>query len=180
MGGNTPDEISGRAKAAVDEGFTAIKFDPLPPGFQDMGVDRLIKVVVDNTAAARDTVGPDVDIILEIHRKLTPMYSIALAEALVPFNILFYEDPLQIDSIISQAEIAQRIRIPLANGERMHSIWEFRELLAHGGSQYVRPDLGAAGGLFFLLLQVELARLHFPKDLHKLPAFLQPHQEYRF
>ena len=147
MGGNTPDEVAIRSKAAVEEGFTAVKFDPLPDGFQDMSLDRLIKSVTDNVASARETVGPDVDVILEIHRKLTPMNAIVLAEALTSFNPLFYEDPIQIDSIISQSEIARRTSLPVANGERMHSIWEFRELLAHGGSQYVRPDLGLAGGL---------------------------------
>ena len=63
------------------------------------------------------------------------------------FHPLFYEDPVQIDSIVSQAEVAKRISIPVANGERMHNIWEFRELLVAGGSQYVRPDLGLGGGL---------------------------------
>ena len=89
----------------------------------------------------------EVDIIVEIHRKLTPMNAIALAEALVDLRLLFYEDPIQIDSIMSQGEIARRISIPVANGERIHSIWEFRELLTHGGPQYVRPDVGLAGGL---------------------------------
>ncbi len=147
MGGNTPDEVARRARAAAVEGFTAIKFDPLPDGYQDMSMDRLIKSVVDNVAAAREATGPDMDIILEIHRKLTPMVAVALAQELAQFHPLFYEDPVQIDSIMSQGEIAKRISIPLANGERMHTIWEFRELLAQGGSQYVRPDLGLAGGL---------------------------------
>lgn len=147
MGGNTPDDIVIRARQAVADGFTAVKFDPLAEGFADMTLDRLIKSTVDNVAAARETVGPDVDVILEIHRKLTPMNAIALAEALTQFNPMFYEDPIQIDSIASQSEIAQRITVPLANGERVHTIWEFRELLAYGGSQYVRPDLGLAGGL---------------------------------
>ena len=88
------------------------------------------------------------DIIVEIHRKLTPMNAIALAEALAGFRLLFYEDPpIQIDSMMSQGEIAKRISIPVANGERIHSIYEFRELLTHGGPQYVRPDVGLAGGL---------------------------------
>jgi galactonate dehydratase len=112
-----------------------------------MTLDRLIRSTVENVAAAREAVGPDVDVILEIHRKLTPMNAIALAEALTQFNPLFYEDPVQIDSIMSQSEIAQRVKIPVANGERIHTIWEFRELLAYGGSQYVRPDVGLAGGI---------------------------------
>jgi galactonate dehydratase len=57
------------------------------------------------------------------------------------------EDPIQIDSILSQSEIARRVNQPIVNGERMHSIWEFREMLVNGGSQYVRPDVGLAGGL---------------------------------
>jgi galactonate dehydratase len=39
------------------------------------------------------------------------------------------------------------VSVPVANGERLNTIWEFRELLARGGTQYVRPDLGLAGGL---------------------------------
>ncbi|MSQ07954.1 MAG: mandelate racemase/muconate lactonizing enzyme family protein [Dehalococcoidia bacterium] len=147
MGGNTPDELRKRARASAQEGFTALKFDPLPEGYGDMSLARLISDTRDNVAAAREGAGKDVDIILEIHRKLTPMNAIALAEALTEFHILFYEDPVQIDSIQSQGEIAKRISIPVANGERMHSIWEFRELLAYGGPQYVRPDLGLAGGI---------------------------------
>ncbi len=48
---------------------------------------------------------------------------------------------------MSQGELAKRISIPLANGENIHSIWEFRELLTHGGPQYIRPDVGLAGGI---------------------------------
>ena len=145
--GDTPDEVAATARAASEEGFTAIKFDPLPSGYQDMTHARQMSAARDLVAAAREAVGDDVDIIVELHRKLSPMAAIALAEALVEFHPLFYEDPIQIDSIMSQGEIAQRVSIPVANGERMHSIWEFRELLTHGGPQYVRPDIGLAGGL---------------------------------
>ena len=145
--GGTPDSVAAAARAAAEEGFTAIKFDPLPDGFQDMTLARQISTARDLVAAAREAVRDDVDIIVEIHRKLTPMNAIALAEALAGFRLLFYEDPIQIDSMMSQGEIAKRISIPVANGERIHSIFEFRELLTHGGPQYVRPDVGLAGGL---------------------------------
>ncbi|MDA0677471.1 MAG: mandelate racemase/muconate lactonizing enzyme family protein [Chloroflexi bacterium] len=145
--GTTADGLRINARAAAEEGFTAIKTDPLPDGFQDMTQSRLIRETRDNVAAMREGGGEDTDIILEIHRKLTPMVAIALAESLLEFHPLFYEDPVQIDSIVSQGEVAKRTALPLANGERMHSIWEFRELLASGGSQYVRPDMGLAGGI---------------------------------
>ena len=145
--GTTAEGLRLNAKDAAEEGFTAIKTDPLPDGFESMTLSRLIHDTRENVAAMREGAGLDVDIILEMHRKLTPMTAIALAEQLVEFRPLFFEDPVQIDSIKSQAEIARRTTLPVANGERMHSIWEFREMFEAGGSQYARPDLGLAGGI---------------------------------
>lgn len=146
-GGNTPETMFDAAKAAVEEGFTALKFDPLVGGFQDMAVDRLVKTARALVAAAREGGGPDLDLIVEVHRKLTPMNSIVLESALAPFNLYFVEDPIQIDTIKTQAELAKRMTSPVGNGERFTTIWEFRELLEAGGPQYVRPDVGLAGGL---------------------------------
>jgi galactonate dehydratase len=147
MGGGTPEEIHANSRAAADEGFTAIKFDPIPDGFGEFTQEALVRSVVERVAAAREAVKSDVDIILELHRKLTPLQAMPVIEAVAEFHPLFVEDPVQIDSIVSQAEIARRITLPIANGERLHTIWEFRELLVYGGSQYVRPDVGLAGGL---------------------------------
>ena len=146
-GGGTPETMFEAAKSAVEEGFTALKFDPLVGNFQDMALDRLVKTARDLVAAAREGGGPDLDLIVEVHRKLTPMNSIVLESALAPFNLYFIEDPIQIDTITTQAELAKRMTTPLALGERNVSIWEFRELLEIGGPQYVRPDVGLAGGL---------------------------------
>jgi galactonate dehydratase len=107
----------------------------------------MIENAVAITAAAREAGGPDLDLIIELHRKLTPMVAIALAEALKPFHVFFLEDPIQIDSISSQAHITQKSTVPFANGERLVSIWEFRELLEQGGPQYLRPDVALAGGI---------------------------------
>jgi galactonate dehydratase len=147
MGGSTPEEVAAQARAARTAGFTAIKFDPVPAGYPDMTLEGLIAAVVARVAAAREAVGSDADLILELHRKLTPLQAVPVAAAVAPFHPLFIEDPIQIDSIQSQAALARQISSALANGERLNTIWEFRELLVEGGSQYVRPDVGLAGGL---------------------------------
>ena len=147
MGGGSPDDIAANARKAVAEGFTALKFDPLPDGYQDMALGRLAATARDAVAAARETVGLDVDLIVELHRKLTPLQARAVGDVLADLAPLFIEDPIQIDSVASQAELAHQLPVALANGERMHSVWEFREMLVAGGCQYVRPDLGLAGGI---------------------------------
>ena len=146
-GGPTPETNHDAAKAAVAEGFTAMKFDPVTSGYEDMGQARLIQNAVEITAGAREGGGPDLDLIVELHRKLTPMVAIDLAEALKPFHVLFLEDPIQIDSVSAQAQISAKSSAPFGNGERFVSIWEFRELLEQGGPQYLRPDVALAGGL---------------------------------
>jgi galactonate dehydratase len=145
--GSTPEEILAEARRGADEGFTALKFDPFPPGYQDLALSKLAAVVAEFVGAVRGAVGDEVDLILELHRKLTPLQATTIIEAVAPFRPLFVEDPIQIDSIVSQADFAMRLTTPLAIGERLHTIWEFRELLAHGGPQFCRPDLGLAGGL---------------------------------
>ncbi len=146
-GGSTPETMYQAAKDAVGEGFTALKFDPLVGGYQDMAVARLVKTAREITAAAREGGGPDLDLIIEVHRKLTPLTAQTLADALEEFDLYFYEDPIQIDSIMAQGEVAQKVRVPVGNGERLTTIWEFKELLVHGGPQYVRPDVALAGGI---------------------------------
>lgn len=158
--GSNPDEIRTNARKAAEEGYTALKFDPLQVGYQDQSLARLIEGVRDMAAAAREAVGLDVDLIFELHRKLSPMQGVAVAEALAEFRPLFIEDPIQIDSVMLQGELARRFTFPLANGERMNNIWEFRDLLAAGGPQYVRPDLGVAGGLTMCKKIAAIAEAH--------------------
>jgi galactonate dehydratase len=146
IGGAGPDELAASVRRAVAEGYTAVKFDPLVAGYQDLTMPRLVDSACEMAAAARDA-GGGVDIIYELHRKLDPGKGFVVANALAAFRPLFIEDPIQIDSITSQAEVCKRIDAPTAIGERLSSIWEYRELLSHGVAIHVRPDVGLSGGL---------------------------------
>jgi galactonate dehydratase len=147
VGGGTPDEIVSSVNWAVDEGFTAVKFDPLVHGYADLGLSQLVNSACSMAAAAREAGGDEVDLIFELHRKLDPTKAIVVCNALAQFHPLFIEDPIQIDSIEAQAEICKRINSPIAMGERLSSIWEFNDLLSHQVPILVRPDVGLAGGL---------------------------------
>ena len=147
VGGGSPDEISSSVNWAAGEGFTAVKFDPLVHGYEDLPISQLVRSACSMAAAAREAGGDDVDLIFELHRKLDPTKAIVVCNALAEFHPLFIEDPIQIDTIDAQAEIAKRIDAPIAMGERLSSIWEFEELLSRNVAILVRPDVGLAGGL---------------------------------
>ena len=147
VGGGTPDEVVSSVNWAVEEGFTAVKFDPLVKGYEDLSIAQLVGSACDMAAAAREAGGDEIDLIFELHRKLDPANAIVICNALARFHPLFIEDPIQIDSIETQAEIGKHIAAPIAMGERLSSIWEFSELLSHNVPILVRPDVGLAGGL---------------------------------
>jgi galactonate dehydratase len=141
------DTLVERARLAVREGFTALKLDPLPPNHQQLSQSKLIDETVRRLGAVRETVGWELDIGVEVHRKLVPGDAIALAGYLAPLRPLFYEDPIPPLSMRAHAEVASKVTIPLAFGERHHTVHEFCDLLTQNSVHYVRPDVGLSGGL---------------------------------
>jgi galactonate dehydratase len=141
------DGLVEQARRDVARGITAIRITPFSPDFASQRHDVLVAEAVARVGALREAVGPGVDIGVEIHRRLAPADAIVLAAALEPFRPLYYEDPIVPDSVLSQAEVARAVRLPIATGERLNSLYEFRELLASGGARYVRVDPMLAGGL---------------------------------
>ena len=86
VGGGTPDEIVSSVNWAVDEGFTAVKFDPLVHGYEDLSMSQLVSSACVMAAAAREAGGDEIDLIFELHRKLDPTKAIVVCNALAQFH----------------------------------------------------------------------------------------------
>ena len=108
----------------------------------------------------REAVGNDVDLCIEIHRQLTPAEAVVLGRGIEPYHPYFYEDPVLPDNFDEMAEVAKQIGIPIATGERLHTIWEFEMLLQRGAVQYVRPDVCMCGGITGAKKIAALAEAH--------------------
>jgi galactonate dehydratase len=150
--GDTKEKLVQGCVDAKKKGFTAVGH--LTP-FLDQSRDiPYFKTYADKIADAIDTVrryreavGNDVDLCIEIHRRLTPAEAVALAEGIEPYHPFFYEDPIPPDSLDAMELIARKIKIPIATGERFCTLAQFASLLGRGAVQYIRPDLCLAGGL---------------------------------
>ena len=149
--GDTPEELHDNARAIAAKGFTAVRIHALveTPDYQyyNATYTTMINEAVKRVAAVREGVGPDVDVCVEIHRRMSIPEAIELAGAIKQFSPFFYEDPLTPDSVDSMAEVARNIDIPIATGERLHTIWEFRDVLQQRAARYLRPDICLAGGI---------------------------------
>ncbi|PDM26094.1 galactonate dehydratase [Candidatus Bathyarchaeota archaeon] len=145
--GETPEELAEDASDKVKEGFTAVRFAPFVKGFEKMRHSRIIEIAVSQVKAVREAVGEDVDICLDVHGRLSPYQAIAMARELEPYRIFFYEDPILPENIDAMAQVARHINLPIATGERLYTIYEFRELINREAVHMVRPDLCLAGGI---------------------------------
>jgi galactonate dehydratase len=163
--GSTRDQLIQGCVDAKAQGFTAVGHltpfldEPRDVPFFKTHADKM-RDAIETVAAYRKAVGNDVDLCIEIHRQLTPSEAVVLARGIEPYHPFFYEDPILPDSFDAMGLVAQQIAIPIATGERLHTIWEFQALLARGAVQFVRPDVCLAGGLTHSKKIAALAEAH--------------------
>lgn len=163
--GRTKEQLIAGCVEAKEMGFTAVGHltpfldEPREVPYFKTHVDKM-RDAIDTVAQYREAVGNEVDLCIEIHRRLAPHEAIVLARGIEPFHPFFYEDPILPDSMDAMALVAQNIHIPIATGERLHTIYEFEMLLRRGAVQYVRPDVCMAGGLTHSKKIAALAEAH--------------------
>ncbi|HEV3256098.1 MAG TPA: mandelate racemase/muconate lactonizing enzyme family protein [Gemmataceae bacterium] len=142
----TPDDFARAAKAAVARGYLALKFDPFGAGYHEM--ERKDRVhCVSLVEAVRAAVGPDVELLIEMHGRFSPATAIRIARDLEPFEPSWVEEPVPADNLKALAKAARHIRIPVATGERLHHKAEFRELFERQACDIIQPDITECCGL---------------------------------
>lgn len=163
--GKTKEELIQGCIDAKSQGFTAVGH--LTPFLDSERTESYfmthtdkMRDAIETVAAYRDAVGDEVDLCIEIHRRLDPAEAIVLGRGIEPYRPFFFEDPIRPDNFDAMAEVAQKINIPIATGERLHTIYEFEMLLARNAVQYVRPDVCLAGGISHSKKIAALAEAH--------------------
>ena len=108
----------------------------------------------------REAVGYDFDFILEAHRGMTLPEAVAFGRAVEPYRPMVLEDPVTPDNYDTMAEVASKIGVPIATGERFTSLREFEVLMSRHAAQYVRPDVCAIGGITTAKKVAAIAEAH--------------------
>ena len=144
------------ARAAVDEGYDAVKvdfFDFSPEGrfFTIEERTRLqppqrLALVEERLAAVREAVGPDVDIIMENHANIDAQVAVQFGSLAQKYGVCMFEEPASPNPKITQF-VSERVSVPIAHGERIYSRWGYAPYFENGSIQMIQPDLGNCGGI---------------------------------
>ena len=147
-----PESLTRSYKQLQDMGFNAAKiFVNGPIRTANNGMDEFfsgrIEDELEKVRVCREAVGPHFDFVLEAHRGMTKPEAIAFGTEVAQYRPMVLEDPMTPDNIDSMAEIAAKIPVPIATGERFTNLREFEMLMHRHAAQYIRPDVCAVGGI---------------------------------
>jgi galactonate dehydratase len=149
-GAGSPEDYARQARAVVDRGFSALKFDPFRDPWRQhigrAGEDHAVACV----QAVREAVGPDVEILVEVHRRLAPNEAIRVARRLEPLSPFWYEEPVDAENLGALAEVRQGTTLPVVTGEALYTKNQFAEVFARRAADYINPDVCNCGGILAL------------------------------
>ncbi len=132
----------------VDSGHTALKFDPFPyqgrrgdgrpansgDGYLDGSMTRKDeREAAELTALIRETVGPDVEVLIDAHGRFDVPTAIRLCRTLEEAgDIDWFEEPCPPESLNALKQVREKISAPISWGERGHTKWDFVPILENG------------------------------------------------
>lgn len=119
----------------VGKGYKGIKF---AAAVSDEGI-------VAEMAALREAVGPDIDLMVDLHWKFEAAEAIRLIRRLEAYNLHFAEAPVQPENLEGQVRVANGIGVPLALGEELRTTFEFRPRFEARAMSIVQPEIGHTG-----------------------------------
>jgi len=162
-GDSGPEVAAEDALRYLEQGFTAIGFDPaLPvdPRPRNLSLETLdyAEAVV---KAIREAVGSRCDILVKTHGQMTTQSAIRLAKRLEQYDPLWFEEPVPPENVREMARVAQATSIPIATGERLSTKFEFLPLMEQQAAQIIQPCIGVVGGILEAKKIAGMAECHY-------------------
>lgn len=160
----TPDELVEQALATQARGLPGAKVKVGSPS----PIEDLARL-----GAVRDAVGPQFHLMIDANQSLTSAEAIRRARLFEPLDIFWFEEPMPADDVTGHELLARSTPIPIAVGESMYSIGQFKEYLHRGAASIVQVDVARVGGITPWLKVAHLAETynvkvapHFLMELH--------------
>ncbi len=162
-GGKTAEEAAEQAHRLHEKwGFTAFKTSPyrMPPDDARWGL--VCNAAADYFEGLRKHTPADWEFAFDPHAKIfEPIRALQLANALAPYDPLFYEEPLRPEHIPAWSRLRQQMQVPLATGESLYMRFEFLDLIAAQAADIVQPDVCICGGLLEMRNIAAIAAAHY-------------------
>lgn len=140
---------------------------------------------LERLTAVREAVGPRLDLMVDANQSMTAAEAVRRVARLDPLDLFWLEEPLPADDVSGHVRLAAATAVPIAVGESLYSIAQFRDYLHRGAASIVQPDVARVGGITPWLKVAHLAETfnvdvcpHFLMELHVSLAAAVPNGRY--
>jgi galactonate dehydratase len=143
---NVPGYLSGLPAATLDE-RVALAVEKYAEGHRAFKFAAVVshEGIVDEMAALRRTLGPDAQIMVDLHWKFTAVEALELIAALAQYQPFFVEAPVKPEDHTGLARVTRESRVPVAAGEEWYTAYEAANRLAAGPLAMLQPEMGHTG-----------------------------------
>ena len=151
------DLLAERAIEVVESGYDAIKMYPLskrhPTRMTNLHLKNRevtkedYKLCIESVKKVREAIGDKVDLMVDVTAEGTPDIMTKIGQNLEPYDIYWYEEPLDAFDIDSYKPLKEKVNIPIAAGERLYTRYGFRRALELRAVDIIQPDPGTCGGI---------------------------------
>ena len=169
LGGGAPEATYGQmepavvaelARRSVADGFDAIKVLAVPRS-RPLESNARVREAVGAMAAIRDAVGPDVQVMVDLHARTSAAMAIRYGQALAEYDPWFFEEPVPPEDVDGHVAVAQALPgIPIATGERLIGRWAFRPFFERAAVAVAQPDVCHTGGISEVRRIAAMAEAH--------------------
>ena len=165
------DPVAAREAAAMqlEDGHLYFRLTLPEPAGATFAPRQAARQLLDQLAAVRQQVGTQMELMVDLHARLTPPEAVWFCRAAEPLGLFLVEDPIRSEFAAGYRHLRQHVHLPLAAGEQWASKWEFREAIEANLIDYARPDLCIAGGLTEARKIAALAETHLIRVLPHNP-----------
>jgi len=143
---STYEAAAHKAQAIIGQGFKALKLPGFAPHTNLSGKSSY-RWAIECARAVRDAVGPDIELLVDMHGRTNPAEAIALAREYEKIDIYFFEEPVPPENVVALAEVKHHGGLRVATGERLFTRFGFRDVLERRAADILQPDLCHCGGI---------------------------------
>src|SRR5258708_17532628 len=142
----TPEAFHAAALKVVERGYQALKIDPFGGGRYELTLEEQARSV-SLIEAVREAIGSDREIMLEMHGRFNVATAILMERKMRQYRLAWIEEPVPPENIAELRRVAERVETPIATGERLHTMNEFRPVFDQQAVDIIQPDITHFGGL---------------------------------
>lgn len=117
---------------------------PYPDGWD---VNRYLATTPKLFSRARDVLGHEVELLHDVHSRLTPKQAVVLARALEPYRLFFLEDVVAPEHYDRLPSVREQSPVPIAVGEQLSSLTDAARFVQTHAVDLLRVHVSTVGGL---------------------------------